>query len=183
MDENDTRVMWWVADPSQVTIGKTYKFKAVMQTERDPDLLKSPVFKPGIAVNYYHREKHGVVTGNSVTITEPGISATFSADNAVDWAASSCSSEKRFDFWFNQIGINFVHAPGSEGKNGHGGGAGRSAGLASWLSLVQYARLLSERRMRVKPMASMPISPIPQENPASRTGAYWRQASPYFLTK
>ncbi len=32
-------------------------------------------------------------------------------------------------------------------------------------------------------MASTRKSPMPQENPASSTVPYWRQASPYFLTE
>ena len=32
-------------------------------------------------------------------------------------------------------------------------------------------------------MANMPASPMPQENPASRTGAYWRHFVPYFFRK
>lgn len=47
----------------------------------------------------------------------------------------------------------------------------------------QYGSLFKDLRIRVQPMANMPANPMPQENPASRTGAYCRHLAPYFLRK
>ena len=42
----------------------------------------------------------------------------------------------------------------------------------------QYASLPRDLRIRVIPMANMPVRPMPQENPASSTGAYCRHMAP-----
>lgn len=43
---------------------------------------------------------------------------------------------------------------------------------------IQYARRWSDFRINVPPMANMPVSPMPQENPANNTGAYCRHMAP-----
>lgn len=63
-------------------------------------------------------------------------------------------------------------------QSGLGAASGVWGGHAS-----QYAIRPRLFRMSVSPMANMPMSPMPQENPASSTGAYCRQLAPYFLRK
>ena len=94
---------WYAANPSTVTIGNTYRFQAVLESVKSPDLLGSPIFKPGVMVGYLHWQNWPTVTGNSVTIASPDgiMKASFSADNIVDWRQSF--NDSRFDFWFRSV--------------------------------------------------------------------------------
>jgi hypothetical protein len=77
----------WNTNPSNIEIGKTYIFQAILRSVKSSDLKGSPIFKPGIGIDYSRNINEPMVTSNSVTITFPdnSISASFSADNEVDW--------------------------------------------------------------------------------------------------
>jgi hypothetical protein len=104
---------FWYTHPSNVEIGKIYMFQATLKSVKSPDLLGSPLFKPGVMVHYARCWMNPaiVVTANSMTITDPDniLSATFSADNVVDWTPQGFS-DTRFDFWFNS-GVSQVTPP------------------------------------------------------------------------
>lgn len=94
---------FWSTNPSNVVIGKTYTFQGTLKSVKSPLLLGSPIFKPGVKVGYDRHFDKPMVTGSSVTITDPNniISANFRGDNIVDW--NPFYSDNRFDFWFNPI--------------------------------------------------------------------------------
>ena len=101
---------WW-ATPSNVEVGKTYVFQAILEAAKSPDLFGSPLFKPGVAVSYARWLSQPPETGHSVTIIDPDntITATISASNVVDWMAGF--SDFRFDFWFNPIVSRITPSP------------------------------------------------------------------------
>jgi len=95
---------WWVSNPLNVEVGKTYTFQATLEIVKSADLLGSPIYKPTVRIQYgqWFNEPF-IVTASSVTITDPNniISATFSADNVVDWDLAF--SDPHFNFWFSTI--------------------------------------------------------------------------------
>jgi len=93
----------WAITPSNIELNRTYKFQSTLKSVKSIDLIGSPIFKPGVLINKARWQNPQSVTANSVTITDPNniISATFSADNIVDWTPGV--SDSRFDFWVNQI--------------------------------------------------------------------------------
>jgi hypothetical protein len=79
----------WNIDPKNIEIGKTYTFMATLESTKSVDLVGSPIFTPSVWVFYgkWHQPNPSVVTSNSVTVSDLDghLSATFTADNIVDW--------------------------------------------------------------------------------------------------
>lgn len=97
----DSISAFWSINPSKIIIGKTYTFQGTLNSVKSPLLLGSPIFKPGVKIGYSRHSDKAIAPAYSVTIADPDntISASFSADNEIDWAPFY--SDNRFDFWFN----------------------------------------------------------------------------------
>lgn len=77
---------FWAIDPGQLQVGVPYTFQAVLQAVRSDELLGSPLYIPGVSVDYWYTQQLDTQTGTSVTVTHPeGSSAIFSLDQEVDW--------------------------------------------------------------------------------------------------
>lgn len=100
----------WAIPPANIELGRTYQFQAILKSVKSLDLVGSPIFKPGVSVIRVRWKNPYNVTANSVTVTDPDniISATFSADNVVDWTTGV--SDSRFDFWINPV-VSEVTSP------------------------------------------------------------------------
>lgn len=101
---NDGVQAWWVADFPNVDVGKTYTLQATLKAEKSSDLLGSPTFKPGVCIQYAQMiDQLSIITAKTVTITHPEsiITATFTADNEVDW--DPVFRYSHFTFWFLPI--------------------------------------------------------------------------------
>jgi hypothetical protein len=94
---------WWsTINPSNLEVGTTYIFQATLELIKSPDLLGSPIFKPEVMVLYGRwLNWPDIITDNSVTITHPtkNISATFIADNVVDWDMALADPFFNFHLW------------------------------------------------------------------------------------
>ncbi len=99
-NNDGVQAMWSNLRPSAIEVGKTYTFQATLRSIKSPNLLGSPLFKPTVQVGYNKWQTLPMVTGNTVTITDPSniVSATFSADNAVDWNPGFSDTTFNFDF-------------------------------------------------------------------------------------
>lgn len=88
----------WSADPSNIQIGKAYTFQAKIETIKSPELSGTPVYKPFVVVIYSNTQNLQPETSNSLTLTNPVLSANviLSADNEVQWNPQIEVS--RFDF-------------------------------------------------------------------------------------
>jgi hypothetical protein len=102
-NNDGVQAMWSTYYPSTIEVGKTYEFQATLRSVKSPALLGSPLFKPTGQVGYNRWQTLPMVTGNSITITDPDniISATFRADNVVDWKPGF--SDTTFNFEFSPV--------------------------------------------------------------------------------
>lgn len=91
VEGTDNVQAWWYGDPSELTVGTTYVFEAVLESTKLEDFTASPIFKPGVAIQWGQLDNHDPMTSNTVTIVHPsGLgTATFTADNVVDWEPAS----------------------------------------------------------------------------------------------
>jgi hypothetical protein len=94
---------WWTANPSDIEVGKTYIFQATLNAQKSSDLIGSPTFKPGVAIQYGRIINQPYETSNSITITDPDntMSVTFSSDNVVDWEPAY--RDYNYLIWLNPV--------------------------------------------------------------------------------
>ena len=93
---------WWYGDPSSLAVG-TYEFEATLKSTKLEGFAGSPMFKPGVAIQWGEMNVGTPVTSTTVTITHPTYpaSATFIADNEVDWEPASRTNY--FVLWLNPV--------------------------------------------------------------------------------
>ena len=101
----------WHANPSDITVGKTYQFEATLEAVKSPDLEGTPTAKPSILILYVHWDDLGNIgTGSSATANHPeGPAVTVSAEGEYEWYAGI--SYSRQDFWFRQVVSEVVENP------------------------------------------------------------------------
>ena len=94
---------WWTANPSNIEVGKTYTFHATLESNKSSDLIGSPTFKPGVAIQYGRILAQPNISANSVSITDPdnSMSVKFSADDVVDWEPAY--RDYHFLIWLNPV--------------------------------------------------------------------------------
>jgi outer membrane protein assembly factor BamB len=91
----------WITTPSSIEINKTYGFNATFEA------VKSRIFpvlsKPSAMILYGKFEDFTAIgNGTSVTVNySDDLSATFEADNELEWSAFTSNS--RQDFWFDPV--------------------------------------------------------------------------------
>lgn len=62
---------FWSTAPSNIEIGKTYTFQAIIKSVKSPYLLGSPIFIPGVKIGYARNIDKSMVTAKSVTSDRP----------------------------------------------------------------------------------------------------------------
>ncbi|MCD6346432.1 MAG: hypothetical protein J7L96_03330 [Bacteroidales bacterium] len=94
---------WWTIDPQNIEVGRTYTFQTVLMAKKSNDLVGSPIFKPGVAIQYGRISTFDMITSKSVTIINPDntVSVSFSADNVVDWEPAY--RDYNYLVWLNPI--------------------------------------------------------------------------------
>jgi hypothetical protein len=94
---------WWTANPSAIEVGKTYIFQATLNAVKSTEIIGSPTFKPGVAIQYGRIINQQNITANSITITAPDntMSVTFSAENDVDWEPAY--RDYNYLIWLNPV--------------------------------------------------------------------------------
>jgi hypothetical protein len=99
----DSIQAWWTANPSNIEVGKTYTFHATLESKKSSDLIGSPTFKPGVAIQYGRILAQPNISANSVSITDPdnSMSVKFSADDVVDW--EPIYRDYHFLIWLNPV--------------------------------------------------------------------------------
>jgi hypothetical protein len=100
----------WQINPSDLTIGKTYHFSAMLQAVKSPELGGSPTAKPAIQILCAHWENYDAMTGSSANATHPhGPTLIVSAEGDYEWTRFATYS--RQDFWLNQVVSDIVENP------------------------------------------------------------------------
>lgn len=101
----------WHANPSDISIGKTYQFEATLEAVKSVNLGGTPTAKPEINIHFSHWDDLGIIgTGSSATATHPeGPIVTVSADGDYEWHANV--NYLRETFCFNQVVSEVVENP------------------------------------------------------------------------
>ena len=101
----------WHTNPSNISLGKTYRFEAKLKAVKSPNLGGTPTAKPAVLILYAHWDDLGNIgTGSSATATHPeGPTEIVSADGEYEWYAGI--SYSRQDFWFGQVVSEVVGNP------------------------------------------------------------------------
>lgn len=100
----------WHINPSDLIIGKTYHFSAMLQAVKSPELGGSPTAKPAIQILRAHWENYDVITGSSANVTHPhGPTLIVSTEGDYEWTRFATYS--RQDFWLNQVVSDIVENP------------------------------------------------------------------------
>ena len=101
----------WDANPSDISLGKTYQFEATLEAVKSPNLGGTPTAKPEINIHFAHWDDLGIIgTGSSATATHPeGPIVTVSADGDYEWHADV--NYLRETFCFNQVVSEVVENP------------------------------------------------------------------------
>jgi hypothetical protein len=111
VDDWQTGTTSWSADPRIIRLGNSYRFSAVLEAVKSPDLLGSPTSKPGISVSYATAVRYeDPIVGSSVTVSHPdGPVVTFSSEGDCEWLGSAVYN--RIGIAFNQVVSEIVQNP------------------------------------------------------------------------
>jgi hypothetical protein len=88
----------WYLSAGELVLGKTYTFNAIFLTTK---LVKGPIeYKPYVDAGYGSSPGYRLYgTGKSVTVTNQGVTGTFSANNELEWYTSSPWIDRWIDLY------------------------------------------------------------------------------------